>query len=59
VNVCAAACTTDDVVDGLAQLSMQLQGLSTYIALATGLAVFALFVVAILAFVQLRVGPRG
>lgn len=59
MNVCAEACTTDDVVDGLAQISAQLQGLSIYVAIATGLVVFALFVIATFAFVQLRVGPRG
>lgn len=56
--VCAPDCDSNDVVTGLGLLSAQLQGLSTYLALASGFITFALFVSAIFAFVSYRNG-RG
>lgn len=54
VMPCAPACTTNDVVAGLAQVSVQVQGLSAYLMVVCGLALCLLMGVAVLLFVSSR-----
>lgn len=49
-----AACTLDDVTIGLAQISEQVQNLSTYLVVATGLALFFIVTTALLLWVNGR-----
>jgi hypothetical protein len=49
-----AACTTDDVVRGLAQVSEQVQNISAYLHVAIGLVLFFMVATVVLLFVNGR-----
>jgi len=51
---CSPTCTSTDVLAGLSQISVQIQNLSTYLVIVSGLALFFLTATVILLWVNGR-----